>query len=489
MKSRRILHALLKRHWRVVFIFIAVFTDAAAIGISGLIAYFLRENVFHLSPIVASRVFGVVIYSGSCLLAFALVLGLYRASFHTNIPHQHALAAKAYFLAVPVILATFYFLKWFQLPRVFTTLFFITVPVIYVIGRIILRKFAVKMRARGFGWERTLLIDQGQGGQFIFRRYDILPELGYWIAGVAYWNGTPIPSHKDYLIELARCDSGEELQQLAKRQSIDQVLVTAIDMKSDTMMDIWHACEQSRTKLKLLSQESEDLLRFAYVTDIAGIPLYSPPQTKIQYLRAVVKRAFDIAGSSILILLFSPVLLFAALAIYLESGRPVIFKQRRSSIKGGKEFSFYKFRSMIKNADELKHSLYQRNESDGALFKMKDDPRMTEVGRFIRRYSIDELPQLFNVLKGDMSLVGPRPLPVNDFRKHNGSAEFWLALQGRDRVKPGITGLWQICGRSNLGFREMILLDFYYIENQSLFFDLEILFATIPVVLFGKGAY
>jgi exopolysaccharide biosynthesis polyprenyl glycosylphosphotransferase len=260
-------------------------------------------------------------------------------------------------------------------------------------------------------------------------------------------------------------------------------------MKSDTMMDIWHACEQSRTKLKLLSQESEDLLRFAYVTDIAGIPLYSPPQTKIQYLRAVVKRAFDIAGSSILILLFSPVLLFAALAIYLESGRPVIFKQRRSSIKGGKEFFFYKFRSMVKNADELKDSLYERNESDGTLFKMKDDPRMTEVGRFIRRYSIDELPQLFNVLKGDMSLVGPRPLPVNDFRKHNGSAEFWLALQGRDRVKPGITGLWQICGRSNLGFREMILLDFYYIENQSLFFDLEILFATVPVVLFGRGAY
>ena len=480
--------AMLKRHWRAFFILAAVMVDVLAIGISGLVAYFLRENVFHLSPIAASRLFGLVIYSASFLIAFALVLGLYRASFHTNIIHQHALAAKAYFFAVPVILATFYFLKWFQLPRVFTTLFFITVPPMYALGRILLRKFAVKMRARGFGWERTLLIDQGTGGPFIFRRYDILPELGYQIAGVAFWNGTALPSRKDYITELAHCESGKDLEGLVNSRSIDQVLVTTLDVKSETMLDIAHACQHTGTKLKLLSQESEELLRFAYVTDIAGIPLYSPPHTKILYLRAVVKRAFDLLGSSILILLFSPILFLAALAIVLDSGRPVVFKQRRSSTKGGKEFFFYKFRSMVKNADELKDSLYEKNESDGALFKMKNDPRMTKVGRLIRRYSIDELPQLFNVLRGDMSLVGPRPLPVNDFQKHNGSAEFWLALRGRDTVKPGITGLWQICGRSHIGFREMILLDFYYIENQSLFFDLDILSATIPVVLFGKGA-
>jgi lipopolysaccharide/colanic/teichoic acid biosynthesis glycosyltransferase len=137
----------------------------------------------------------------------------------------------------------------------------------------------------------------------------------------------------------------------------------------------------------------------------------------------------------------------------------------------------------------MKQSLANRNESDGALFKMRDDPRMTRVGRIIRRLSIDELPQLFNVLKGDMSLVGPRPLPVNDFEKFNGTTELWMALKGRDSVKPGITDLWQICGRSNIGFNEMSPLDCYYIENQSLFLDLEILFATIPVVLFGKGAY
>lgn len=120
---------------------------------------------------------------------------------------------------------------------------------------------------------------------------------------------------------------------------------------------------------------------------------------------------------------------------------------------------------------------------------MKNDPRVTRLGKFIRRYSIDELPQMFNVLKGDMSLVGPRPLPVEDFEKLEEPAEFWDAIRGRASVKPGITGLWQISGRSNVGFREMVLLDFYYIENQSLLFDLEILLATIPVVLFGRGAY
>jgi lipopolysaccharide/colanic/teichoic acid biosynthesis glycosyltransferase len=173
----------------------------------------------------------------------------------------------------------------------------------------------------------------------------------------------------------------------------------------------------------------------------------------------------------------------------IESGFPIFFKHRRASVRGGKEFNFIKFRSMIKNADQMKESLFRENETDGILFKMKNDPRMTRVGQFIRKYSIDELPQLINVIKGEMSLVGPRPLPIADFDKADERLEYWDFVKVRDRVKPGITGLWQISGRSNLGFKEMVWLDLYYVENQSLLFDLEILFETIPVVLFGKGAY
>ena len=144
---------------------------------------------------------------------------------------------------------------------------------------------------------------------------------------------------------------------------------------------------------------------------------------------------------------------------------------------------------MITNAEQLQQELLECNESDGALFKMKDDPRVTRVGKIIRKLSIDELPQLFNVLKGDMSLVGPRPLPQSDFEKANESEEFWEAIKDRASVKPGMTGLWQISGRSEIKFKEMILLDLYYVENHSLLFDLEILFETIPAVLFGRGAY
>lgn len=139
--------------------------------------------------------------------------------------------------------------------------------------------------------------------------------------------------------------------------------------------------------------------------------------------------------------------------IYLESGRPIIFRHRRAAIKGGKEFHFLKFRSMAKDADDSKDSLRENNESDGALFKMKNDPRLTRVGRFIRKYSIDELPQLFNVLRGDMSLVGPRPLPSEDLARYKESDKFWEAIKDREKVKPGMTGLWQVSGRSNIGFR------------------------------------
>jgi lipopolysaccharide/colanic/teichoic acid biosynthesis glycosyltransferase len=198
---------------------------------------------------------------------------------------------------------------------------------------------------------------------------------------------------------------------------------------------------------------------------------------------------FDIIGSFCLIVLLSPVFLLAIIGILLESGRPVFFLQQRAAIKGGKEFYFVKFRSMISNADELKEEMDAHNEADGALFKIKNDPRVTRVGRIIRKFSIDELPQLFNVLKGDMSLVGPRPLPLSDFCKANQPDEFWDTIKDRASVKPGMTGLWQVSGRSDVKFKDMILLDLYYVENHSIMFDLEILFETIPAVLFGRGAY
>ena len=227
----------------------------------------------------------------------------------------------------------------------------------------------------------------------------------------------------------------------------------------------------------------------ARVYDIAGITLYSPPRRKIEFVKRVSKRLFDLIGSSLLIILFSPIFLLTALAIYLESGRPIFYIRKRSAVKGAQEFNFIKFRSMVKQADEIKETLMDQNEASGALFKMKNDPRRTRIGRIIRKISIDELPQLFNVFMGDMSLVGPRPLPIEDCENSGMDDKFWEAIKDRANVKPGITGLWQISGRSDISFDEMVLLDLYYIEHQSLLFDMEILFETIPAVMFGRGAY
>lgn len=196
-----------------------------------------------------------------------------------------------------------------------------------------------------------------------------------------------------------------------------------------------------------------------------------------------VKRFFDVFLTLIALICFSPLLLFVAIWIKLDSPGPLIYRQIRVG-KNGKHFNFYKFRSMYIDADKRKAALLAQNESmDGVIFKMKNDPRITRPGRFIRKFSIDELPQLFNVLTGDMSLVGPRPpLPME-------VAQYTLEDRKRLNVIPGITCIWQVSGRSDIPFKEQVELDKEYIKSQSAWHDFLILLKTIPAVLTGKGAY
>lgn len=196
-----------------------------------------------------------------------------------------------------------------------------------------------------------------------------------------------------------------------------------------------------------------------------------------------VKRLMDILGATGGILLLSPLLLVVSLAIVLEDGWPVFFAQTRVG-QYGKLFKFYKFRSMVRNADKLKDTLIAQNESgDGVIFKMKQDPRITRVGRFIRRFSIDEMPQFLNVLLGDLSLVGPRPPVPREV------AEYTLEERKRLHVTPGLTCLWQIKGRSEIPFKEQVRLDLEYIQSQSVWQDILIMLKTVPAVLLGRGAY
>jgi len=195
------------------------------------------------------------------------------------------------------------------------------------------------------------------------------------------------------------------------------------------------------------------------------------------------KRLVDILCSLLALILLTPVFLVIMLFILLEDGRPFFFVQQRVGLNG-RIFPFYKFRSMVKNAEQLKDQLARQNESgDGVIFKMKRDPRITRIGGFLRRFSVDEFPQFFNVLKGDLAIVGPRPPVPREV------AQYTLEDRKRLHVKPGLTCLWQIQGRSEIPFKEQVRLDLQYIQSQSLRKDFMIMLKTVPAVLLGRGAY
>jgi exopolysaccharide biosynthesis polyprenyl glycosylphosphotransferase len=227
---------------------------------------------------------------------------------------------------------------------------------------------------------------------------------------------------------------------------------------------------------------TNDWSREPTIEPVEATPLALQPSTAWTGWQARVKRGFDIVSAILLLILLSPALALLALIIRLDSEGPVIFRQTRCG-KDGKLFAFYKFRGMVADAEARQSEFDHLNEAQGPIFKMKHDPRVTRVGRVLRRTSLDELPQLWNVLRGEMSLVGPRPPLPKEVEKY----EEWH--QARLRAVPGITGLWQVSGRSQLGFDEMTRLDIEYLNVWSLALDLRILVRTVVAVIFAHGAY
>ena len=213
-----------------------------------------------------------------------------------------------------------------------------------------------------------------------------------------------------------------------------------------------------------------------------GLPLFDLKPPVLSGAAFLGKRLFDLVVATLILIIVSPILLAVAIAIKLEDHGPVLFRSRRVGVDET-AFDCFKLRTMGVDAQARQAELEQRNEADGALFKMREDPRVTRIGAFLRRFSIDEFPQLFNVLRGEMSLVGPRPLPERDY------ALLDDVHKKRYLVLPGVTGLWQVSGRSEVGFDELVRLDFSYIESWSVWLDIEILIKTIPTVLFKRGAW
>jgi exopolysaccharide biosynthesis polyprenyl glycosylphosphotransferase len=275
----------------------------------------------------------------------------------------------------------------------------------------------------------------------------------------------------------------ERLVELLHEHSVNGVILSARHTLLGQVERVIQACELEGVEIWLLADFFKTQISQTALDEFYGRPMLVFRSTPEASWQALAKQVVDFIGATLLLLVFAMPMLMVAALIQLTSPGPIVFRQRRSGLNG-KPFTMLKFRSMVTDAEQRKHELALLNEMSGPVFKVTNDPRVTPVGRFIRKFSIDEFPQLINVLRGEMSLVGPRPLPVQEVQRFD-----QLAHRRRLSVKPGITCLWQVSGRNTVSdFRDWVRLDLEYIDNWSLWLDFKILFRTIPVVLLGTGA-
>ncbi len=274
----------------------------------------------------------------------------------------------------------------------------------------------------------------------------------------------------------------EDLDEVLANERVDEVIIADPDFPQREAVNLVDRCHQRGIRVRIAPSTMEILIHRAEFVPGESVPLFELGPPVFEGIDFALKRAFDLIASTLLLILMSPLLLAITIAVRVSSRGPILFQSKRPGI-GQRPFACLKFRTMYHDAAQHQDDLEALNEADGALFKIRDDPRLTPVGRVLRRFSLDELPQLINVLRGEMSLVGPRPLPERDYEL----LDDWH--RKRYLVLPGITGLWQVSGRSELNFDDLVRLDFIYLERWSLALDLTILLKTVPAVLMQRGAY
>jgi exopolysaccharide biosynthesis polyprenyl glycosylphosphotransferase len=335
------------------------------------------------------------------------------------------------------------------------------------------------MRRQGVGIARAIIVGAGEVGRTVMRTMVAHPDLGYEIVG--FVDDDPSKGTTD-IGRFKGLGSLDNIPLLVQDEAIDEIIITLPWQYHRKIMAIMAQCERENIRARIVPDLFQMTLSRMSIIEMGGIPLIGVKQIQISPFTRLIKRGVDVVFSLFVLTFAAPLMGLIALAIKLGSPGPVLFPQRRVG-KGGKTFVLYKFRSMAVGAEEQQELLRDLNEADGPIFKIKEDPRVTRVGRWLRRLSLDELPQLYNVLRGDMSLIGPRPPVPEEVDNY----QPWHMR--RLEIAPGITGLWQVSGRSELPFDEMALLDIYYAEQWSPALDVKILLRTVPTVLFGDGAY
>ncbi|MFL5965386.1 MAG: sugar transferase [Gaiellaceae bacterium] len=322
---------------------------------------------------------------------------------------------------------------------------------------------------------RAVLVGQGD------RLAHLLRTLGSARSGIEYeFLGAISPNpREDALAVLGSLDA---LPHVLDERDVDELIVTDSGFTDKQLLELVEQAHRRGVKVRVAPTTTELLLQRAEYVPGQGAPLFELRPPALAGADWVVKRGFDILVSSGVIVIGLPLWIALAAAIKLTSSGPVFYRDKRIGL-GELEFGMMKFRTMYADARDRQAALEAENEASGPLFKIKNDPRVTPVGRFLRRFSIDEMPQVLNVLWGEMSLVGPRPLPIRDYEQ----LEPWH--RKRYSVLPGMTGLWQVSGRIDLSFDDLVRLDFYYLENWSIWLDISILAKTLPAVLARRGAY
>lgn len=362
-------------------------------------------------------------------------------------------------------------------------IFFLIVTTLGIVCRLLLRLLLLSARRSGYNYRFLLVIGANPRAFEIAERIEKKPELGYKIVGFvaesenafAQWQPN---EHRDWKV----LGLLENLRTTLTEERVDEIIVCLpLDARfSDITMIVQHARDLGIVVRLMPNFADGTLLKNMFVEEFEDDYVVTLFRERL-LMQLLAKRLIDGFVSIVVLILLLPLMLTVAILIKLTSPGPVFFSQYRVGMNQ-RQFRLYKFRSMVVDAEARKVELQHLNQRDGPAFKMDNDPRMTKIGRFIRRLSIDELPQLFNVLSGEMSLVGPRPPLPEEVKRYE-----WL-FRKRLSVKPGITCIWQISGRNSVSFEDWMEMDHQYIENWSLGLDLKILVKTIPAVLFGSGA-
>jgi exopolysaccharide biosynthesis polyprenyl glycosylphosphotransferase len=469
---------------RVVYLFDLVLTSVAFFT-----AFALRNAVF---PAIAPTKFPTGLYPlPEYLKVYPLVLIIWSVllfTYHSYHSHRTIPLTREVMTTVRVVvvgnvlLATFaYLLPLRQLSRSWFILFGLFSALFLIIEKVALRILARYVRSKGLNYRTLLIVGTGRRAtelatMIVAHKYWGYKLLGFVSDGHHLSNGWA-----PYRIYGSVPDLRRILEHGQIDEPIDEIVFAVTRKKLDEMKQIFLLCEEMGIRTRVAMNFFQNRVARIEIEELEGIPFLTFTTTPSNETQLALKRLLDITVSLFILGIAAPIITLVALAIRMTSPGSVLFKQKRIGLNG-RMFTLYKFRTMIEDAHERRNEIEHLNEMTGPVFKAKDDPRITPVGRVLRKFSLDEIPQLWNVLKGDMSLVGPRP-PIPEE-----VAEYRRWHRRRLSMKPGLTCLWQISGRNNIDFDRWMQLDLQYIDNWSPSLDLKILLRTIPAVLSGKGA-